>query len=97
LLRRCVRIPRGKGRPSACEAIPPGTGFLDAETGPPKSPPETTNVAQRPKWAGTDSGNPGTYGLSEPDWKLPGSEGLDGGRDRDRTCDPLDVNEVLET
>jgi hypothetical protein len=21
--------------------------------------------------------------------------GLDGGRDRDRTCDPLDVNEVL--
>ena len=24
-----------------------------------------------------------------------GLEGLDGGRDRDRTCDPLDVNEVL--
>ena len=24
-----------------------------------------------------------------------GFVGLDGGRDRDRTCDPLDVNEVL--
>ena len=24
-----------------------------------------------------------------------GLVGLDGGRDRDRTCDPLDVNEVL--
>jgi hypothetical protein len=24
-----------------------------------------------------------------------GSGRLDGGRDRDRTCDPLDVNEVL--
>jgi hypothetical protein len=27
---------------SAAESCPPGTGFLDAETGPPKSPPETT-------------------------------------------------------
>jgi hypothetical protein len=31
------------------------------------------------------------------DGNLRGSGGLDGGRDRDRTCDPLDVNEVLET
>ena len=27
--------------------------------------------------------------------EIGGLEGLDGGRDRDRTCDPLDVNEVL--
>jgi hypothetical protein len=26
---------------------------------------------------------------------LPGREQPNGGRDRDRTCDPLDVNEVL--
>jgi hypothetical protein len=40
--------------------VRPGTGFLDAETGPSKSAPETTDVPQRPKGAGTDSGNPGT-------------------------------------
>jgi hypothetical protein len=27
--------------------------------------------------------------------RIRGLVGLDGGRDRDRTCDPLDVNEVL--
>ena len=41
----------------------------------------------------TDSGNPGTNGLSEPDWKLPSSEGLDGGLDRDRTYDPRPIIE----
>jgi hypothetical protein len=34
------------------------------------------------KGAETDSGNPGINGLSEPDGKLPDSEGLDGGHDR---------------
>jgi hypothetical protein len=29
--------------------------------------------------------------------KMSQINGMDGGRDRDRTCDPLDVNEVLET
>jgi hypothetical protein len=47
------------------------------------------------KKVGTDGGNPATNGLSEPDWKLRVSKRLNGGRDRDRTCDPLDVNEVL--
>src|SRR6516164_8242579 len=36
----------------------------------------------------TDSGNPGTNGLFEPDRKTPGSAGLGGGHCRDRTCDP---------
>jgi len=34
---------------------------------------------QRPKGPETGSANPGTNGLSEPDWKLPGSKGLLGG------------------
>jgi hypothetical protein len=29
-------------KPYVSESCPPGTGFLDAETGPPKSTPETT-------------------------------------------------------
>ena len=33
----------------------------------------------RPKGAGTDSGNPGTNGLLEPDGKIRGSAGLGGG------------------
>ena len=38
-------------RTSVAEPCPPGTEFLDAETGPPKSPPETTKqtVDQGPK------------------------------------------------
>jgi site-specific DNA recombinase len=44
LLRRRVRIPPGKSRTSAAEPGPPGTGFLDSETGPPKSPPETRDA-----------------------------------------------------
>jgi hypothetical protein len=51
--RRCQRH-RGSGsrvaeahiRPKPC---PPGTEFLDAETGPPKSPPETTLDSRDPK------------------------------------------------
>ena len=34
----------------------------------------------------------GVLGVSAGIWGL---VRLDGGRDRDRTCDPLDVNEVL--
>ncbi len=34
----------------------------------------------------------GQYGVGAG---ICGSGRLDGGRDRDRTCDPLDVNEVL--
>jgi hypothetical protein len=37
-----VWFPCDKSRMSAVEPGPPGTGFLDAEAGHPKSPPETT-------------------------------------------------------
>ena len=37
-----VWFPCDKSRMSAAELCPPGTEFLDAETGHPKSPPETT-------------------------------------------------------
>jgi hypothetical protein len=84
---------RGKSRTSAAEPGPPGTGFLDSETGPPKSPPETRDARRDQNEPGSDSGNPRTNGLSGPNGKLPGSEGLDGGGDGDRTCDPL-VNEA---
>jgi hypothetical protein len=56
---------------------------LDAETGPPKSPPETADV----KGAGTDSGNPGTNGLLEPDWENARFGGLRGGHDRGATSE----------
>jgi hypothetical protein len=41
--------------------------------------------------------NPRRNGLFAMDDGFRGSGRLDGGRDRDRTCDPLDVNEVLKT
>ena len=50
---------------------------------------------QRPKGPRTDSGNPGTNGLLEPDGKIPGSAGLGGGRTRARTWDPLIKSHVL--
>jgi hypothetical protein len=39
--------------------------------------------------------NPHRNGLFSVGLEICGLERLDGGRDRDRTCDPLDVNEVL--
>src|SRR5207253_9935923 len=36
----------------------------------------------------------GSHGVSES-YRMLERRDLDGGRDRDRTCDPLDVNEVL--
>ena len=39
--------------------------------------------------------NPCRNGPFSIDDGFRGSGRLDGGRDRDRTCDPLDVNEVL--
>jgi hypothetical protein len=84
-----------QSRMSAVEPCPPGTEFLDAETEALKSPPETNMSSQRPEGAETDVGNPGTNGRSELDRKIPGSEGLGGGHDRDRTCDPYHVKVVL--
>ena len=42
-------------------------------------------LPQRLKRRRTDSGNPGTNGLLEPDGKIPGSAGLGGGHDRGAT------------
>jgi hypothetical protein len=39
--------------------------------------------------------NPRGNGLSGGGTRICSFVGLGGGRDRDRTCDPLDVNEVL--
>jgi hypothetical protein len=63
--------------------------------------PEAKNRLERPlrstetgSWNKTGE-NPRRNGLFGFGWEICGLEGLDGGRDRDRTCDPLDVNEVL--
>ena len=50
---------------------------------------------RRPKEWNDTGENPHRNGLSEVGAGICGFVGLDGGRDRDRTCDPLDVNEVL--
>ena len=76
---------------------PRGTEFLDAETG-------GQNRAERPQVFSRD-GKSGTIptkistetAYSESALGFAVWVGLGGGRDRDRTCDPLDVNEVLET
>jgi hypothetical protein len=52
---------------------------------------------QRPKESNDTDENPHRNGRSTVGAGTCGFLGLDGGRDRDRTCDPLDVNEVLET
>jgi hypothetical protein len=52
---------------------------------------------RRPKERNDTGENPHRNGLSRVGAGICGFVGLDGGRDRDRTCDPLDVNEVLET
>jgi hypothetical protein len=52
------------------------------------------HTPQRPKGPETGRANPGTNGLSELDGKT-GSEGLGGGHDRDRTCDPYHVKVAL--
>src|ERR1700730_16323895 len=50
---------------------------------------------RRPKEWNDTGENPHRNGLSGVAAGICGFVGLDGGRDRDRTCDPLDVNEVL--
>jgi hypothetical protein len=49
----------------------------------------------RPKQRNNTGENPRRNGRFAIEEGFSGLEGLDGGRDRDRTCDPLDVNEVL--
>jgi hypothetical protein len=70
----------------------PGTEILDAETGrenPPFRPGETSTETRE------YSKSPGFGGIARQKPDGVRSLRLDGGRDRDRTCDPLDVNEVL--
>src|ERR1039458_10767489 len=50
---------------------------------------------RRPKAQNDTGENPRRNGLFWLGLEICGLVGLDGGRDRDRTCDPLDVNEVL--
>src|SRR5215467_162825 len=85
--RRGLAFVRQKSGVSA-EPCPPGTEFLDAETGPPKSPPETTYARRDQKDPKPVAQIPAQNGLSEPDWKLPGSKGLDGGDRMNRTACP---------
>jgi hypothetical protein len=72
-----------------------GNGFFGCRDGAPKAGAKMRGRPQRPKSKNLMTENarrnapfgvvPETCGLRR----------LDGGRDRDRTCDPLDVNEVL--
>jgi hypothetical protein len=57
--------------------------------------PTDPNRQRRPKGQNNTGGNPRRNGLFSAGLEICGLAGLDGGRDRDRTCDPLDVNEVL--
>ena len=82
-------LPRGP-----FEIQPPGTEFLDAETGSQKSAQKCAKIPRDEK-ARMAGDNPGQNGLFRDAAEIRGLEGVDGGRDRDRTCDPLDVNEVL--
>jgi hypothetical protein len=61
----------------------------------PKNRPERPQGHRRPKESNDTDENPHRNGLSTVGAGVCGFVGLDGGRDRDRTCDPLDVNEVL--
>jgi hypothetical protein len=62
----------------------------DAEIGP-----GDRNGYQRQTGKNKMGWNPHRTGLFYVGLEMCGLSGLDGGRDRDRTCDPLDVNEVL--
>ena len=68
------------------EPCPPGTGFLDAETGAPKAPPETTDARRDQKEPEPVAQIPAQTAYLNLTGNYPGSEGLDGGgRSRTRT------------
>jgi hypothetical protein len=60
-----------------------------------KSPPERPLFTAETRNAQNRQQDPRRNGLFSIDDGFYGSGRLNGGRDRDRTCDPLDVNEVL--
>jgi hypothetical protein len=72
-----------------------GNGIFRCRDRGPKSGLETAKCRQRPAERNDTGKNPRRTGLFLCGSKNCGLAGLDGGRDRDRTCDPLDVNEVL--
>jgi hypothetical protein len=86
---KILGLPRGIG---PLQPRPRGTEFLDAETDGQKplfrrleTDSETRVNSKSPRSAGQMHGYPAEFDTYR----------LGGGRDRDRTCDPLDVNEVL--
>jgi hypothetical protein len=60
-----------------------------------KNPPERPLISAETGNLKIGARNPRRNGLFLIDDSFRSSGRLDGGRDRDRTCDPLDVNEVL--
>jgi hypothetical protein len=92
-----VWFPCDKSRMSAAELCPPGTEFLDAETGHPKSPPETTCVRRDQKELKPGAQIPAQTAYLNSTGNYPGSGGLAGGHDRDRTCDPYHVKVARDT
>jgi hypothetical protein len=72
-----------------------GNGIFCCRDGPLKIGFKERKRHRRPEEAKNTGENPRRIGLFAINNDFGGLGGLDGGRDRDRTCDPLDVNEVL--
>jgi hypothetical protein len=72
-----------------------GNGIFGCRDGRPKSGLESASFTRDRRSETIPGKNPRRNGLFLCGPKNYGLAGLDGGRDRDRTCDPLDVNEVL--
>jgi hypothetical protein len=70
----------------------PGTEFFDAET---EGQKPYFRLAETDAETDVDSKGPRSAGQMHGYRTEFDTYGLGGGRDRDRTCDPLDVNEVL--
>src|SRR5437764_15220672 len=71
-----------------------GTELSGAETGG-ENPPERPLFSRRDREREKQAARSAPKRLFSVDHGFGGSGRLGGGRDRDRTCDPLDVNEVL--
>jgi hypothetical protein len=90
-----VRLQSGKSRRLAPPRPSARNGIFGCRDRAAKIAARDTGCPQRLKGAKPVAEIPAQRGLSEPGWKLPGSEGLGGGHDRDRTCDPYHVKVVL--
>src|SRR4051794_39711746 len=83
------------GWPVAVSNSVAGNGIFGCRDRRPKIHPRDRYCLQRPATLKIGVKNPRRNVLFSMDDGFYGSGRLDGGRDRDRTCDPLDVNEVL--